>query len=242
VPHRYGWTIGDAVADGRTLDVLIVFLPPGSSQPAASAIESFDVASGRHLGTAVQLPTGARTGVPTIALAIIRSGPWLVAGGLADDRGRALARLDPRSLRARGWAAAATIRGAGGQPGAISELAAAGGRVYLLGPFTAVGGASRPSRVAAVSASSGRVVPFAPRLGKNVFAEHVAACPGFVAVTGSGNNGNVDAIFDPASGRPVSWTHPTLGGPIYAGPGGLLSVAGGGAALFPGALGSCAPS
>ncbi len=152
VPHSYDWGFGDAVADARTLDVLLLFFQPGSNVPAASAIESFDLASGRRLGLAVQLPGGA----PAPALALVRNGPSLVAGGIADERGRALARFDPRSLRPRGWPGAPRVLLANGRPGGVDRLAAAGGRVYLYGTFATVGGKARPARLAAISAGGER--------------------------------------------------------------------------------------
>jgi hypothetical protein len=181
-------------------------------------------------------------------LALARNGSTLVAGGIADARGRALARFDPRTLRPRSWPGAPRILQSRRQPGGIDQLAAARGRLYLFGAFTTVGGRPRASRLAAITAG-GRVLPFAPRLGRNVVAEHLAACPGFVAVSArraASDDGedNVDFLLDPSSGRALRWApHPALAGPIYVGPGGLVAdTVAGGVSLFPGSLGGCSPS
>jgi outer membrane protein assembly factor BamB len=99
--------------------------------------------------------------------------------------------------------------------GSVSALAVAAGRLYVGGAFDHVGGRPRAG-LAAVDLATGRVVPWAPRLGAhNYGVETIAVSGGVVYVGGDfasigGVKQSALAAVDAATGRVEEW-HPSVG-------------------------------
>ena len=162
-----------------------------------------------------------------------RSSP---AGSPTRAAGRSPASTRAPCGRARWPGAPRSCRRAASQA-AIDQLAAAGGRVYLYGTFATVGGKARPSRLAAISARWARpAVRAAPRQ------ERGRRAPGRLpGVRGRDRQPGGEAASRTstscstrrAAARCAGPTHPTLAGPVYAGPAGLVADTAGGAVALP---------
>jgi hypothetical protein len=116
---------------------------------------------------------------------------------------------------------AASVTSTGTIPATVYSLALSpdGATLYLGGRFTTVDGVARTD-IAAVSASTGALLPWAPRLPVTSTVRDVVAAPSgtvyfggqFGVVAGSGRK-NAAAVS--ASGALLPW-HPTFDGPVHA--------------------------
>ena len=101
----------------------------------------------------------------------------------------------------------------------VSAIALDGGTLFVTGSFTSVNGEPR-SRLAALDASSGAVLPWAPRIGAGIEGPSLAAVAGRVAVGGhfssaGGTTTRYLAALDLTTGLPLNVV-PTATRPVTA--------------------------
>lgn len=221
--------VSEVARSGNTLYVGGVF--DHVDGQARNNLAALDATTGAVLPWTADATFGSGPGVTSIAVSgesVFFTGSVSKVGAASRLGGGAVAATDGHALP---WDPQINWYDAAADP----ELAPFGDRVYLTGYLVSVGGQSRSGNLAAVDATSGAILPWAPSMVGNGV-RSIAISQGVLYVGGhimsvNGSARSHLAAFDAANGALTSWNPGTLNGnywgPKYGGQTEIYTVAAG---------------